>query len=282
MTLQAAPEARPLASSDLGAVRRLLDADPVVNVFVSSRLDIAGIESLSRSRELWGYWENERLIALCYAGANLVPVNASARAVRYFAGQATRQVRRSSSVVGSATAALALGELLRPTWGQPRDIRPRQPVMAIDHASVVPADPLVRLVRADEVDVLMPAAVAMFTEEVGVDPRAEGGTALYRARVSELVHTGRAYARIEQGRVVFKAEVGAVSRHACQLQGVWVHPDLRGQGISVPAMSAVVRQAMRDHADVVSLYVNDYNTRALATYRAVGFADVDTFATVLF
>ena len=151
-----------------------------------------------------------------------------------------------------------------------------------DHASTVPDDPLVRLVRPDEVDVLMPAAVAMFTEEVGVDPRAEGGAALYRARVSELVHTGRAYARIENGRVVFKAEVGAVSRHACQLQGVWVDPDLRGRGLSVAAMSAVVRQAMRDHADVVSLYVNDYNVRARATYRAVGFTDVDTFATVLF
>lgn len=282
MTLQAAPEARPLVSADLGAVRRLLDADPVVNVFVSARLDDAGIESLSRSRELWGYWEDERLTALCYAGANLVPVNASARAVRFFAAQATRQVRRSSSVVGTAAAALALGELLRPTWGEPRDIRARQPVMAIDHASTVPADSLVRLVRPDEVDVLMPAAVAMFTEEVGVDPRAEGGAALYRARVNELVHTGRAYARIEDGQVVFKAEVGAVSRHACQLQGVWVRPDLRGQGLSVPAMAAVVHHAMRDHADVVSLYVNDYNVRACATYRAVGFADVDTFATVLF
>lgn len=280
--MQAAPEARPLTSDDLDVVRGLLDADPVVNVFVSSRLDIAGIESLSRSQELLGYWEDERLVALCYAGANLVPVNASARAVRFFASQATRQVRRSSSVVGRAAAALALAELLRPTWGEPRDVRPRQPVMAIDHASAVAADSRVRLVRPDEVDVLMPAAVAMFTEEVGVDPRAEGGAALYRARVSELVHTGRAYARIEDGRVVFKAEVGAVSRHACQLQGVWVHPDLRGQGLSVPAMSAVVRQAMRDHADVVSLYVNDYNTRALATYRAVGFCDVDTFATVLF
>ena len=85
---------------------------------------------------------------------------------------------------------------------------------------------------------------------VGVDPRADGGAAIYHARVSELVHSGRAYARIEAGRVVFKAEVGAVSRYACQLQGVWVHPDLRGRGLSVPAMAAVVRHALRDHADI--------------------------------
>jgi predicted GNAT family acetyltransferase len=282
VTLQAAPEALPLGVEHLPAVRRLLDQDPVGNVFVSARLDIAGIDALGRSRELFGYFQDGRLEALCYAGANLVPVNASRPALRAFAAQASRQARRASSVVGPAAAALALSQLLRPAWGEPRDVRARQPVMAIDHDGPVDPDPRVRLVRPDEVDTLMPAAVAMFTEEVGVDPRADGGAAIYRARVSELVRSGRAYARIEDGQVVFKAEVGAVSRHACQIQGVWVHPDLRGRGLSVPGMAAVVRHALRDHAPVVSLYVNDYNTRALATYRAVGFDVVDTFATVLF
>lgn len=282
MTLRATAEARPLTPEHLPEVRRLLDADPVGNVFVSARLDIAGIESLSRSRELFGYWQDDHLTALCYAGANLVPVNASGQALLAFAAQATRQVRRSSSVVGQAKAALALGEMLRPAWGEPREIRPRQPVMAIDTDGPVEPDPKVRLVRPHEVATLLPAAVAMFTEEVGVDPRADGQAALYHARVSELVHSGRAYARIEDGQVVFKAEVGAVSRHACQIQGVWVRPDLRGRGLSVPGMAAVVRHALRDHAPIVSLYVNDYNTRARATYRAVGFDVVDTFATVLF
>jgi predicted GNAT family acetyltransferase len=33
---------------------------------------------------------------------------------------------------------------------------------------------------------------------------------------------------------------------------------------------------------VTSLYVNDYNTKARATYERVGFEQVGTFATVLF
>ena len=37
----------------------------------------------------------------------------------------------------------------------------------------------------------------------------------------------------------------------------------------------------RRSTPVVSLYVNDFNTRALATYRRVGFERVGTFATVL-
>jgi hypothetical protein len=282
VTLQALPETRPLTAEDLPSVVALLDADPVSNVFVSARLEMVGLEALSRSGELLGYWEQDQLVALCYAGANLVPVHASAPALRAFATRVARQVRRSSSVVGPAPQALTLAKLIRPAWGRPREVRPRQPVMALDTESDVPADPGVRQVRPDEIDVLMPAAVAMFTEEVGVDPRSDGGAAAYRARVSELVHSGRAYARIEDGRVVFKAEVGAVSRRACQLQGVWVDPALRGRGLSVPAMAAVVRYALRDHADVVSLYVNDYNVAARAAYRSVGFGEVGTFATVLF
>jgi predicted GNAT family acetyltransferase len=46
-------------------------------------------------------------------------------------------------------------------------------------------------------------------------------------------------------------------------------------------MAAVVELAQR-LAPVTSLYVNDYNARARATYERVGFRQVGTFATVLF
>ena len=47
-------------------------------------------------------------------------------------------------------------------------------------------------------------------------------------------------------------------------------------------MAAVVQIARADVAPLVSLYVNNYNARALAAYRAVGFRQVGTYATVLF
>ena len=122
----------------------------------------------------------------------------------------------------------------------------------------------------------------MFTEEVGVSPEAGDGGALYRSRVAELIRIGRSYARIEDGRVVFKAEIGAVTPLACQIQGVWVHPDLRGRGHAVAGMAAVVKHALDCFAPVVSLYVNDYNVPARAAYRKVGFKEVDTFMSVLF
>ena len=97
--------------------------------------------------------------------------------------------------------------------------------------------------RPDELDILYPACVAMFTEEVGISPANGDGGSLYRARVGELIGQGRAFARIEDGRVVFKAEVGAATQEACQIQGVWVDPALRGRGYANGGMAAVVAQA---------------------------------------
>ncbi len=119
----------------------------------------------------------------------------------------------------------------------------------------------------EELDILWPACVAMFTEEVGVSPTIGDGGASYRARLVQLIRGGRAFARIEDGKVIFKAEIGAVTPQACQVQGVWVRPECRGQGLAAPGMAAVVVEAARSIAPLVSLYVNDYNQPARAAYR---------------
>jgi predicted GNAT family acetyltransferase len=231
---------------------------------------------------VWGYGDRGRLESLCWSGANLVPISAGRDAVRAFAERARRQGRRCSSIVGSSSSVDPLWEALRPHWGRARDVRAGQPLMALDGPPLVEADPGVRLVRPDELDVLVPACVAMFTEEIGVSPLAGDGGALYRARVRELVEQGRAFARIEDGVVLFKAEIGAATRDVCQVQGVWVHPSLRGRRLSVAGTAAAVELARRHIAPVVSLYVNDYNTAARRAYERVGFRQVGSFTSVLF
>ncbi|HEY0870520.1 MAG TPA: DUF4081 domain-containing protein [Acidothermaceae bacterium] len=273
---------RVLDDRDLVVVRDLLDRDPVANVFVSSRVDGAGLDPWRLGAEVWGYLAGGRVEALCYAGANLVPVAGSADACRVFAEKARRQGRRCSSIVGPADQVGMLWALLESAWGPPRDVRPQQPLLAISDPPKLAPDPLVRRVRPDELDILYPACVAMFTEEVGVSPANGDGGSLYRARVGELIAQGRAFARIEDGRVVFKAEIGAATTEACQIQGVWVEPALRGRGYANGGMAAVVTYAQASVAPVVSLYVNDYNAAARAAYARVGFAQVGSFMSVLF
>ncbi|MCX4532268.1 GNAT family N-acetyltransferase [Streptomyces sp. NPDC002596] len=274
---------RVLEPSDLGAALAILESDPVANAFVTSRVQIAGLDPWRLGGEMWGWYADGRLRSLCYSGANLVPICATPEAIRAFADRARRAGRRCSSIVGPAEPTAQLWRLLEPGWGPAREVRANQPLMVTERpAAGVTPDPLVRRIRKDEIEILMPACVAMFTEEVGISPLAGDGGLLYQARVAELIGTGRSFARIEDGKVVFKAEIGAATPQACQIQGVWVAPEHRGRGLSETGMAAVLRYALADVAPVVSLYVNDYNTAARRAYTRVGFREVGAFMSVLF
>lgn len=279
------PTARVLDDSDEPAVSRLLATDPVAACVLAGRVEAAGTSPSSLGAPLWGFGDGPALEAVCLAGANLIPFavpGVERAAAAAFADRARRHGRRCSTIVGPAAAVEPLWDLLAPSWGPARDHRPNQPLMAIDGPPTVAPEPRVRPVRPSELETLLPAAIAMFTEEVGVSPlRVDGGTG-YRARVAELVRAGQSLAWIQDGEVLFKAEIGAVSRAACQVQGVWVAPAHRGRGIGTAGTAAVVQYARSALAPVVSLYVNDFNTAARAAYRRVGFREVGTYASVLF
>lgn len=279
--------ARVLGESHVGRVLDMCAADPVGTVLAAVRLEHAQAAGLRvAGGEIWGYSEDGELLAACWVGANLVPIlpgldrDVRRRALDAMAELGASRGRRSSSIVGPRGDVLDLWDRLRTHWPPARDVRDDQPSMVIDGATRIPADPAVRRSRSDELDVVLPACVEMFTEEVGYSPIGAGG--FYEARVRSLIAQGRSFVRMDGRRVVFKAEVAAVALGVGQVQGVWVRPDRRGEGISEGGMAAVVEATRTDLAPTVSLYANSFNTRAIACYRAVGFREVGTYATVLF
>jgi predicted GNAT family acetyltransferase len=270
---------RLLDERDRICVQLAMDADPVASCMVASRVELAGVDSWRLGGELWGV--GAKLEGLCFAGANLVPLRGERVAMRAFADRARRVGRSCSSMVGRAELVLPLWEELSAHWSPAREVRADQPLMVLPTRPALAPDPLVRPVRPGELDRYLPAAVAMFTEEVGVDPRLGDGGVGYRARVAEQIASGRAFARFEDGEVVFKAEIGALSSRVGQIQGVWVRPDRRGCGLGAAGTAAVVDRLI-SMGRVASLYVNAYNTPARSAYHRVGFSQIGSFATVLF
>jgi predicted GNAT family acetyltransferase len=268
-----------LDDRDRRGVRSILEADPVAACMVAARVEVAGLDPWRLGGELWAV--GARLDGLCFSGANLVPLRGERSALRCFADRARRHGRTCSSVVGRAELVLPMWEQLAEHWAPAREVRADQPLMVLAGPPAVAPDPWVRQVRIDELDRYLPAAVAMFTEEVGVDPRAGDGGAGYRARVAELVAAGRAFARFEDGQVVFKAEIGALSAQVGQIQGVWVHPARRGEGLGTIGTAALVEPLAR-MGRIASLYVNAFNHPARAAYAKVGFSQIASFATILF
>ncbi|MGQ0574708.1 MAG: GNAT family N-acetyltransferase [Pseudonocardia sp.] len=271
--------ARLLDDRDRRGVRSALEADPVAACMVAARVEVAGLDPWRLGGELWAV--GSRLDGLCFSGANLVPLRGERSALRSFADRARRHGRSCSSVVGRAELVLPLWDELVEHWTPAREVRADQPLMVLAGLPAVVPDRWVRQVRPDELDRYLPAAVAMFTEEVGVDPRIGDGGAGYRSRVAELVAAGRAFARFDGDEVVFKAEIGALSAQVGQIQGVWVHPARRGLGLGTAGTAAVADHLGR-LGRLSSLYVNAFNHPARAAYTRVGFRQVGSFATILF
>jgi hypothetical protein len=273
---------RQLGESERAAVEQILDRDPYAGAQIAERVASHGLNWWRADGRIYGYGSGRRIESLCWSGAHLVPVCAGPAAVAAYADLLGAEPRICSSIIGRADAVLELWDRLGGHWGPARDVRPHQPVLVADTDPPIPVDPDVRLVRPNEIDQLFPAAVSMYTEEVGVSPLLDDGGRGYRRRITDLVRAKRAYARFADGRVVFKAELAIVTRRTTQVQGVWMDPEWRGQGLAASAMAAVVKDALQRVAPTVSLYVNDYNTPARRVYARCGFVSQGAFATVLF
>lgn len=278
--------ARRLGQGDLGRVRALLLSDPIQNVFVSSRVD-AGVLWPTSAASLWGF-PARNPTHLLHVGSNLVPVvpvgqEPDPGALASFV-EALGPRRLAQALCGPAPVALELWRLLSLRWGPAysscREVRPHQPVMVADMVRNLPPSP-VRPISLADIDSYVAASVAMYIEEVGLDPALDGGASSYRAHCRSLIEGGRAFGIVDSGEVVFKADVGLASSGVAQIQGVWLTPRLRGRGLAAPAIAEVTRLILRQYG-VAALYVNDFNIRAVRAYRAVGFRQVSEFATILY
>lgn len=280
---------RVLSREDTPAFTALLEADPVGNASVAATMRTRGTAAPGKGRSgalILGIDQDAagrhsaHLSSACWLGSNIIPVGADAAAGELY-GQAARALRRRvSSIYGYSEPVLALFNTTG--WSNHREVRADQPLMVTTAPSGIEPLQGVRRSQLTDFDAVERACAAMFTEELGFSPYQQGG-AQYRERIRGLIQAGHSLIRLDpgSGKITFKAEFGAVTDQAVQIQGVWVHPQWRGRGLAAPGMAAVIDYGLQ-LAPRVSLYVNGYNAAALRTYQRAGFTGCGTFSTVLF
>ncbi|MFM9096644.1 MAG: GNAT family N-acetyltransferase [Actinomycetes bacterium] len=273
---------RPLVRTDIQAVLDLALQDEISNCFLINRLQELQQYTWSLQNEFVVYEENGKIESAVYSGANIIPLNTFEKSQIQFAQYLLNQPKRISSIVGSKEEVLSFWQILKPFMPSPREIRPTQPLLVIDDSPLVAPDQFVQPALMRDLNLLIPACVSMFTEEVGISPVGEISEKSYRNRLAEVINQRKMFARIENNQVLFKAEIGVSTDKVCQVQGVWVPPHLRGRNLGKSGMASVVNFARQNFAPKVSLYVNDYNHRAQFVYKSVGFQEHSTFATILF
>lgn len=278
-------------------LKELLSLKPCENVYLLALLDVTGTAQLnSPAGDLLGCFDGNRPIAAYWVGGNVIPVAATAQTNEAMARWLNEEGRYSCSLIGDRSVILDLHERL--DWGTPRGIRARQPLLAISSDPLIEPDPDVALAEIEQLPAIFAASVDMFTHEVGFSP-IDDGTSSYLTRVRNIIRGKNCYARLSKtlpqgglvGRwpattqdeqVLFKADIGIRAPRIVQVQGVWVHPDVRHQGLGARGMAAVVKATRAAGHSTVSLYANEYNETALRMYARVGFEQVGTFATVMY
>jgi hypothetical protein len=274
-----------ISGADRAELERLVAAEPIVNAVVAARL--AASHSLDPARVggvLLGSCTDSRLTAAAFNGGNLLPIGGTSDDWVALAEQIARVRQICTSIVGPIDAVGTMWSVLEPRWGPARAIREQQPLLALTRGESIGAmpHPQLRVMHPHEIECYLPAAAAMFHEELGISPfNARSGHG-YRRRVESLLASGRAFGIVDRdGRMAFKADIGAITSASCQVQGVWVRPDLRGRGLGTAALAAVLQHALK-RAPSVSLYVNDFNLPARLMYARLGMRQVATLQTILF
>jgi ribosomal protein S18 acetylase RimI-like enzyme len=215
-----------------------------------------------------------RLTAICHVGANLVPSGIGSERFAVLAGRT-----RPRMIVGEERAVGDLWEAARGALPDPLDDRPRQPVYLLTEPPPAGESGL-RPARLADLDLLVTASAAAFSEEIGVDAYARD-PALFAWRTRAQIEEGRSWLWEEDGRILFKAEASAWTDEAVQLQQVWVDPGLRGRKYGRRGLADLCRLLL-ERTPRVCLFVRPENAPAIALYERLGMRRVMTYRSLIF
>lgn len=212
--------------------------------------------------------------------ARHVVLQGSAEATRAFAATARRRPRERM-IVAPVETVETYWDAVKSWHLAPRVVRARQPVLVVDRDRLRgdPGGVIVRRARPEEWDEVARNSAAMIREELEYDPRTPSGE--FDANVRATIERGFYWVGEANGELCFFCSAGAFSEHTLQLQGIWTPPHLRGRGFATKALYQVCNELL-DDVPTISLYVNDFNHRALALYARLGFQEAGAFRTLLF
>ncbi|HEU4522706.1 MAG TPA: GNAT family N-acetyltransferase [Thermoanaerobaculia bacterium] len=264
---------RSVADDDVQAVVEFLNRDPLVNVYLLSRLEE---ERTPAATQIYSVRHEGSIVMVASLASNVVlasdPKERPERIESATALLADRIITRMlpvRAIISPADLVEPLWERLRTRLDPPTVIRMNQPIYAIHPRLDFPDLKKARFGTLRDLDRLVPACAAMHKEEVGIDPLIRDAAG-YRERIRELVEQKRSIVRIEEGEIGAKCEFSAVTSNAVQLMGVWTHPRFRRRGLARETLREVCGHLFRKRK-AVTLFVNDFNRPAIELYESLGF-----------
>jgi uncharacterized protein len=269
---------RSLADDDIRAALHFLRRDPLINVYLISRLEE---ERAVAATQMFSVRYNGDIVVVASLATNIVlaadanaPRAITDAAIALIADRILTRMIPVRAIISPADLVERLWEGIRSRFDPPTVVRMTQPIYAIRRQLGFPDLDKARFATLGDLDELVPACASMHKEEVGIDPL-ERDAVGYRERIRELIERRRAVIRIEKGMIASKCEFSAVTDEAAQLMGVWTHPRFRRQGLAGATLQEVCGHLFRK-GKTVTLFVNDFNLPAIHLYERLGFRRIGT------
>ncbi len=266
-----ASNVEPLAPKHLESLKALLAREPSHNLYLLGLLEEFGIVPASgrASFTFWGRFLGSELTAAVFVGGTggmVVPSSNLPNAIADIAKVLHGKVKLGAALGEKGCIDVLLNQLvtMRPTLSR------AQRLFAVSADDLGPfTNPLLRLALEPDVEQLIPMAAQSVQEMMQRDPLEEDPEG-FPLRVRQRVRSKRTYVLEENGRLVFKIDVGSRSQFGAELEGLFTVPDERRRGHATLSLGQISRHLLSS-LPRLTLRVDDLDPALAGVARKVGY-----------
>jgi predicted GNAT family acetyltransferase len=271
-------EVNELTGSETSEVLSFLSERPIHTVCMVGMIRDNGLESSYNRGTFYGCRNSDgRLEGVALIGhATLVETRTRG---------AMRELALTAQIHDRLHMIMAEQEKVEEFWnhyadaGQPMRHACREILFELDRSvsNGRPVDGL-RLATADDLHLIAPVHAALAEAESGVNPL-ETDRDGFLARCTRRIEQDRVWVVVQDGELVFKADVQAKSSEVIYLEGVYVSPNFRGTGLARRCLTYLCDMLLRETRHICVL-ANEENEVAQVFYRMCGFRKTGNYDTI--
>lgn len=268
-----------LRDSDRQEVLDFLTIRPVHTVVMTSLINDNGLESSLNRGKFYGYKNAEgTLEGVALIGHTTLVEARSENALKALALAARASEVPLHLIMSDGNAAESFWKYLGNGFELPR-LSCTEILFEISYPFPVPqCDRDVRLAQMSELEQIAEAQAEIAFKECGVDPLLKDREGFLK-RVARRIEQGRIFVVVENGDLIFKADIIAETSDVIYLEGIYVAPDQRGKGIGSSCLAKLSMELL-NRVQHISLLSNITFTDSHRAYHKAGYKKTGSCVTL--
>lgn len=268
-----------LTENEEAEVLAFLAVRPVHTVVMSSFIVDNGIESELNRGDFYGYRDHAgKLEAVALIGHTTLIEARSESSLRSIAYMARRISAKIHVIISGGNTAYEFWDHYNVGLEEPR-MRCTELLFEVGFPYLAPQGKWkLRPARIEELMDVAEAHAGIAFLECGVDPMVRDREG-FLDRVARRIEQGRVFVVYDDGKLVFKADIIAEATEVIYLEGIYVAPGRRGQGVGSSCLSQLTYQLL-NRAQNVCLLSNISFVDAHMSYLKAGYRNTGSCTTL--